>query len=259
MKVCNLSSGSDGNLTYIESPNAKILIDIGLTCKETELRLARLGISGDEINGIFITHEHQDHIKGLEVFANKFKTPVFVHEKGLNSLLSKIHRNINIITFGDDDIKINDLVVSNVELPHDVVRCTGYIIKENEKKVSIITDLGHTTSKILQNILGSNLVFLEANHDPVALKENLNYPYFLKQRIGGANGHLSNEDCAKAILTLVGNGTKQVVLSHLSTENNSPEFAYNYIKEYLENYGVIEGQDICIDVATTKPKSVFVI
>jgi len=117
--------------------------------------------------------------------------------------------------------------------------------------------LGHTNPEILQNLAGSSLVFLEANHDKQMLMENPNYPVALKHRILGMKGHLSNQDCAEAIVTLAQTGCKQIVLSHLSTENNSPEFAYEYITNYLKQCGIIEGKNIRIDVATTVPRAIF--
>lgn len=257
MKICNLSSGSDGNLTYIESTSAKLLVDIGLSCKETETRLKLLGVEPCQIDAIMITHEHYDHIKGLENFAKKHKTAIFVHEDGYIPLLNKLKCNLNIQLFNDFNFAIKDITVSTVPLPHDVKRCTGYTFKECEKKISIITDLGHTNSEILQNLAGSSLVFLEANHDKKMLLENSHYPATLKQRILGMRGHLSNQDCAEAIVWLAQMGCKQIVLSHLSTENNTPEFAYQYIKNYLSECGIIEGKNIKIDVATTVPRAIF--
>lgn len=257
MRVCNLSSGSDGNLTYIECENAKILVDIGLSCREVEMRLRFLNVEPSDIDAILITHEHSDHIKGLEVFASRYKTMVYVHERGYIPLLNKLKRNVNIKTFDDLDFFIGSAKISTVPLPHDVERCTGYSIQENEKKISIITDLGHTTPEIIKNISGSSLVFIEANHDIETLLANPNYPAVLKQRILSKKGHLSNKDSASAILELVKTGTRQIVLSHLSRENNSPNLAFTYISDWLEQNGVIQGQNVKIDVADIVPKAIF--
>ena len=257
MKVCNLSSGSDGNATYIEGTHAKILVDAGLSCKELESRLALLKVAPEEIDAILITHEHTDHIKGLDVFVNRYRPLVFVHKDGLNALRKKLKKPLVISTFDDAPFLIEDLKILPIAVPHDVDRCTGYVISENEKKISIITDLGHTTNEILQNLFGSSLVFLEANHDVARLRENKNYPSYLKNRILGQNGHLSNDSCAEAIVELAKNGCRQVVLSHLSTENNTPELAYDYITKTLKKYGIIEGENIKIDVAGLVPKAIF--
>lgn len=257
MKICNLSSGSDGNLTFIESTNCKILVDIGLSCAETERRLRYLKVNPEQIDAIFISHEHSDHIKGLDVFANKYKTQVFVHEDGYNPLKSRLKKQLNIETFADNFFDFKDITVQTVSVPHDVERCTGYSFIENQKKVSIITDLGHTTKDLLQNLKDSNLIFLEANHDPEMLMANRNYPEILKRRILSNKGHLSNLDCAKTIKDLVNFGTRNIVLSHLSRKNNTPLLAYNFIKQFLFEAGIKVEEDIKIDVASIIPKAIY--
>lgn len=257
MKVCNLSSGSDGNATYVESAQVKILVDAGLTCKELEKRLALLDVSGADIDAILITHEHSDHIKGLDVFAGKFGTQILVHKDGFYPLCGRLKKQLNVEIFDDEPFWLGDLKVSPVAVPHDVERCTGFVIEENQKKFSIFTDLGHTTSEILQNLYHSSLVFLEANHDPEKLSQNPKYPIYLKKRILGPSGHLSNLACASAILDLVRHGCRQFVLAHLSTENNSPDFAYDFITNFLFEEGIEEGKHIRIDIASTTPKNVF--
>lgn len=256
MRVCNFSSGSEGNLTYIETDSAKILVDIGLSCRETVERLKLMQVDPTEINAILITHEHTDHIKGLEVFSNKYGTAVYVHKDGLMPLKSKIKRELNYCVY-ENEFKIADLSIVGVAVPHDVERCTGYVIKQNEKKISIFTDLGHTTPEILQNLYHSNLVFLEANHDPDLLMNNTKYPYYLKKRILGPNGHLANADCASAIKDLAENGCKRIVLSHISRENNEPEFAMNFIRNILAEIGLNDGSDVILDYNTTIPRKIF--
>ena len=257
MKVCNLSSGSDGNATYVESSTTKVLVDCGLSCKEIEKRLALLGVLGEDIDAILVTHEHSDHIKGIDVFAGKFGTKVYVHKDGLYPLMKKLKKNHNVEVFDDAAFFVGNLKVLPIEVPHDVERCTGYVIYEDKKKISIFTDLGHTTKEILQNLYNSNLVFLEANHDPDILSQNPRYPIYLKKRILGNNGHLSNLACANAIIDLATNGCKQFVLAHLSTENNSPDLAYDFITDILASNGIVEGTHIRIDIASTIPKNVF--
>lgn len=257
MRVCNFSSGSEGNLTYIETESAKILVDIGLSCKETETRLSYMHINPAEIDAILITHEHSDHIKGLDVFCNKYGTKVYVHKDGFVPLKNKMKHSLNYQIFEDESFFINDMQILGVEVPHDVKRCSGYVIWQNEKKISIFTDLGHTTSEMLKNLYNSNLVFLEANHNPDKLRENPHYPIYLKQRILGNNGHLSNHDCAVAIKNLVENGCHRVVLSHISKENNTPEMALGEVKNYLADNGIIEGEQVIIDYNSTVPRKIF--
>ena len=257
MKIINLSSGSDGNLTYLESEHARILVDDGLSCKETEQRLSLLGVDGRDIDAIVLTHEHSDHIKGVNVFSKKYDIPVYAHDEvwpGLYDKFDKVSdKNRKIFT---DTFAINDLIINPVEVPHDV-KCFGFSIIENGKKVSILTDLGHTTDKIFDAVKGSTLIYLEANHDLEKLKHCEKYPLTLKMRIAGPKGHLSNDASEEFIEKLVNTGTKQIVLAHLSTENNSPEFAYNYITKKLATKDLIEGQEFKIDVATTRPTTLF--
>ena len=257
MRICNLSSGSKGNLTYVESGNTKALVDIGLSMKETIKRLNLLGVLPEEINAIFVTHEHIDHIKGISSFSAKYSTPIYVHYKGLDALKNKVGELTNLMAFNDTEFNVGDLGVSPFAVPHDVVRCTGYSFFEGEKKISITTDLGHTTPEILKNLSGSSIVYLEANHDEKTLLNNPKYPNILKRRILGANGHLSNLSAAETIFQLIKDGTKQVVLSHLSEENNSPTLAYDSICARLAELGVIEGKHVRIDVATLLPGVIF--
>lgn len=257
MRIINLSSGSEGNLTYVETEHTRILVDDGLSCAETQRRLSLLGVDGSDLNAIVLTHEHSDHIKGVNVFGKKYNIPIYAHMEvwpGLEDKLDRISEN-NRKVFSDV-FAINDLIIEPVELPHDV-KCFGFSIKEKDKKVSILTDLGHTTEKIFNAVKGSTLVYLEANHDINMLKNCEKYPLTLKLRIAGPKGHLSNDASAEFIEKLVRAGTKQIVLAHLSKENNSPEFAYNYICEKLEKKGLVEGTEFKIDVATTRPTTMF--
>ena len=257
MKVINLSSGSEANLTYIETDNVRILVDAGLSCKDIQSRLSLLDVRGDKIDAIVITHEHGDHIKGLDVFSRKFDTPIYAHNEVWANLYDKLpsvpEKNKKIFT---DDFEIGNLLVCPVEVPHDV-KCFGFSFIENDKKISILTDLGHTNDRILRSVQGSQLVYLEANHDLSMLKNSEKYPLTLKMRIAGKNGHLSNDASADFIEKLVSSGTKQIVLSHLSKENNSPELAYNYITSKLSDRGLIEGEQFKIDVALTRPTTLF--
>ncbi len=258
MRVINLSSGSDGNLTYVETENAKILIDDGLSCKETQNRLALLGIDGRQIDGIVLSHEHSDHIKGVDVFSTKFDIPVYAHDEvwngGLWNKLQKV-KDKNRRVF-DGAFEIKDLIINPVEVPHDV-KCFGFSLSENDKRISILTDLGHTDEHIFRAVEGSKLVYIEANHDLNMLKNCTKYPLSLKMRIAGKNGHLSNDASAEFVKKLVTSGTKQIVLAHLSRENNTPELAYNYISSKLADDGLIEGETFKIDVALTRPTTLF--
>ncbi len=259
VRVINLSSGSDGNLTYIESATTKILVDAGLSCKEIELRLSLLGVGGSEIAGILVTHEHSDHIKGIDVFATKFGTRVYAHEDEWNALSSKLKKvpQTQKRSFTCAPFEIGDLTISAFKVPHDSACCVGFNIENQGRHVSICTDLGAISDSILENIYGSELVFLEANHDVKMLQNNINYSASLKQRILSSRGHLSNIASANAILKLARKGTRRVVLSHLSKENNNPTLAYETIKSILESEGTYVGENFNIDVASTMPGKIY--
>lgn len=259
MKICNLGSGSDGNLTYIETARAKVLLDAGLSATEITKRLALLQVAPEEIDAILITHEHTDHIKGIDVFATKYNTRVYVHSKGYEALKIKLKKasQISFTLFDDLDFYINDLKIINYQLSHDSAYCSGYSFIEKSKKVSILTDLGYTNDEVLSKIDGSTLVYLESNHDINMLKANPNYSLILKQRILGNRGHLSNNSAAEVILRLAQGGTKQVMLSHLSRENNTPELAYSTICNYLKEHGVEEGKNIKIATTSIYPSYIF--
>ena len=257
MRVINLSSGSDGNITYIETDNTKLLLDDGLSCQETVKRLELIGIKPNELDGIIISHEHSDHIKGVDIFSSKYNLPVYAHEmvwQGMDDKLKKVS-TLNRKLF-DGEFELKKLTIYPVEVPHDV-KCFGFSFSQGNKKISVVTGLGHITDKIINSISGSQIVYLEANYDRQMLYNGTKYPLSLKRRIDGPNGHLSNNVSAKAVERLAASGARQIILSHLSKENNSPELAYNFVSSEIEKDGIIEGQDIRIDVATTSVGAFF--
>lgn len=257
MRVINLASGSDGNLTYIETESSKILVDMGLSCAETVKRLDLLNVKPNEINAILVTHQHIDHIRGVDNFSSKYNIPVFSHKEVWNGLDDKLSKTtLNNRKSFDGDFILRDLEVDPIEVSHDV-KCFAYSLKNGNSKISIVTDLGHTSDLLLNKIASSQLVYLEANYDKEMLIHGDKYPLSLKRRIAGPNGHLSNDDSAKAIKFLAETGTRQIVLSHLSEENNTPALAYEYITTKLMQNGIEEGVDIKIDVASPRPGAIF--
>lgn len=244
-------------MTFLDCDGVKILIDAGLSCNEISSRLALIGVKSSEIDSIFITHEHVDHIKGVDNFASKFSIPVYAHQEVWNGLDNKLKKvsSLNRRAFSGE-FEYKNMMVKPVEVPHDVV-CFGFSFINDNKKISILTDLGHTNDRILDSVANSQLIYLESNYDQKMLMNGTKYPLALKMRIAGPNGHLSNDSCLDAVETLARTGTRQIVLSHLSKENNTPDLAYNYITNGLMQKGIEEGVDIRIDVASTQPGVFF--
>ena len=257
MRIVNLSSGSEGNLTYIETEDTKILLDDGLSAQKTIEKLKQISVTPTEINAIVVSHEHSDHTKGLDVLSSKYNIPVFAHEKvwiGLDEKLKNVSlKNRKVF---DDKFNIKDLIISPIEVPHDVP-CYGFSFEKDNKKISFVTDLGHLNDKILENMFKSRLIYIESNYDKEMLYNGTKYPFSLKRRIDGPNGHLSNIDSAEAVERLAYGGTRQFVLAHLSKENNTPSIAFSTLCSCLSKNNIQEGKDIKIDVATTEIGTIF--
>lgn len=252
MKAISLASGSKGNSYLITTKGSKILIDNGLSEKTLLEKLNALKVNPIDLDAIFITHEHTDHIKGLKTFLKKYPAKIYVHNDSAKFLDKELGGSLEneIIFYNNDQIILNDILIENFTQSHDSKHCCGFSVKDNEAVVSFSTDLGVMNSDILNHLKESNLVYLEANHDEKLLLDNPNYPVFLKQRILGNRGHLSNKTSSEVIEKLCTSGVRQIVLSHLSEENNSPSLAYNFIKNKLFENNIVEGEDIFIDVAS---------
>ena len=235
LNFCSLYSGSSGNSLLVETENTKLLIDAGVSSKKIETALNNLNIDPSSINGILITHEHSDHVQGLGTFSKKFDLPVFVNQKTLDAMpkqKEKIpEKNIKKFTI-EEKFEIGDIKIKPFAIPHDAANPCGFNIFKDNKKISIATDIGHMTNGILKNLEDSIFVLLESNYDPEVLKFS-RYPYPLKSRIAGPNGHLSNELAGKTISHLLGSGLEQAMLGHLSKESNFPELAYKTVVDEI--------------------------
>ena len=230
MKVVVLSSGSKGNTTYIESGDTKILIDLGNSCKYVKDKLDIIGVEAKDIDAIFLTHTHADHIKGLKVFTKRFGTKVYL-TKGMLEDLDYLE-NYSIIN--DKIIEFKNIVLDIIKTSHDAKDPVGYIINGNNKSIVYITDTGYINQKYFDLLSNRDIYILESNHD-IEMLNNGPYPFHLRQRILGDKGHLSNYDSSKYLSTFLGSRTKYIVLAHLSEENNTINLAYNTLKERLDN------------------------
>lgn len=239
LKFCSLYSGSSGNCLFVSSNNTKILIDCGTSCKKICDGLASINSSIDEIDAILVTHEHSDHVQSLGMVSKKFNIPVYANKETWDAMpkqKEKISKE-NILFFENDkDFHIDDLTIHPFSTPHDAANPCGFNIHNGKRKISIATDLGHMDDKIFNNLQGSSFILLESNYDPEILKVS-KYPFHLKQRIAGPHGHLSNATAGKTISALMKKDLKEVMLGHLSKENNFPELAYQTVAEELMQAG----------------------
>ncbi len=240
LNFCSLYSGSSGNSLFVESENTKILIDTGVSSKKIEEALHDINVEPSLIDAVLVTHEHTDHIQGLGTFSKKFNIPIFANTETIDNMPSQIDKidSKNIKKFKvSEHFEIGDLSINSFSIPHDAANPCGFIINKDNKKISIATDIGHMTNDILKILNGSNFILLEANYDSEVLKCS-KYPFSLKNRIAGPNGHLSNVVAGKTLSCLIKSGLESAVLGHLSKESNFPELAYQtVINELLtENY-----------------------
>lgn len=253
MKFCSLYSGSSGNSIFIASDNAKVLIDAGLAGKKIDDALKHIGEESSSIDGIFITHEHIDHIKGVGVLSRKYDIPIYANDNTwavMEKNIGKIkEHNIRIMN-RRSSITINDLEIRSFNIPHDAIAPVGYTVSYAGKSASVVTDFGVFTEEIRDNIIDSDIILLESNHDVNMLRMGP-YPYKLKLRVLGENGHLSNEDCGSAIVSLLKNDKKkQIVLGHLSGTNNHPDLAYQTVVDVLSANGIRPGDDVILQLAS---------
>jgi len=248
-----IASGSSGNSIYFGSGRTKILIDAGLSGKKIQDALKDIGVSGKDISGIFVTHEHIDHVKGIGVLSRRFDIPVYATEGTWNAMPSsvgEIKPQNKRLVFENTEIVINDLRVKPYSIPHDALEPVGYSVSVDNFKASVATDIGHVTENIMENIKDCDLLLLESNHDIDMLK-NGTYPYPLKKRILGKNGHLSNDMAGKLLAWAVCQNSKlrNVFLGHLSKENNTPDTAYSTVSNILGEYGIVPGNDFNLYLA----------
>lgn len=256
----SLFSSSKGNSHYISDGETAILIDAGRSAKQIALALKARGIDPDSIEALFITHEHSDHVTGVRVFSSRHNVPVYATEgtaagmryKGYTDSKTPVH----II---NGETEIGTLKIIPFPTSHDACQPCAYSVVSGEKKICICTDLGIVTEQAHEALKGSDLVLIESNHE-FSMLMNGSYPYPLKRRIAGEKGHLNNEDCAQEVVKLVKNGTKKILLGHLSEENNTPDNAYRSTLSALESAGFKEGEDFELSVLppeNTKKAVVF--
>ena len=238
MRIVTFASGSSGNCSLVSEGKANILIDAGISMRRTVSALKELGLSPQDLCGVLITHEHSDHISGLPVLVKRTGMRIFApSELGevLKRVKPELSESIDYIP-PDGGLCVGDVRITAFPTPHDASASFGYRI-EGSEVFAFATDTGHISDELLEGLQGADTVVIEANHDKVMLK-NGPYPPFLKQRVLSKHGHLSNDDCAKLACLLADSGTRQIILGHLSQQNNTPEAAETAVSEALSGRNV---------------------
>ncbi|MBK5241670.1 MBL fold metallo-hydrolase [Clostridium sp.] len=250
MIFCPLYSGSTGNSIFVASENTKILVDAGMPGKSIESALKHINQNPSDVDGIFITHEHSDHIKGAGIISRRYDIPIYANKNTWEAMENKIgnvkEHNIKVIYNNSVDIK--DMHIINYNISHDAAEPIGYALYSGNKKACIATDLGYFSEEVKNIIKDADVILLESNHDVEMLKFGP-YPYPLKRRILSDVGHLSNEACGNAIVEIMNNKQKHIVLGHLSKTNNYPELAYQTVVNILNENHIKIGRDVSLILA----------
>lgn len=248
MLFCPLCSGSSGNASFLEAEGRRFLIDAGLTRKRIAALLESIGVPLHTIDAVFLTHEHVDHVAGAGVLARAHHIPVYAAADCFSALppsVGEIPAACMRVFEPDREFFCGKVRVLPFSTPHDAAHAVGYSFMAEGRKVTVMTDVGHVDDRLLTQLSGSDLVLLEANHDVDMLLAGP-YPYPLKQRILSRRGHLCNEDCGRALIALHERGVRNVILGHLSRENNTPELARVTIEAMLESAGILSDMRVSV-------------
>ena len=253
MKFCSLYSGSSGNCIFVGNKDTKILVDAGVSGTRIENALHEIGEDACDIQAILITHEHQDHIAGAGTLSRRFNIPLYAASgtwDKINSdkLLTKIQTENKVAISAGNTFNVGSFAISPFNIPHDAAMPVAYSIKNDCRKISVVTDMGFVTDEIKANVSDSDIAMIESNHDIEMLKHGP-HPWHLKNRILSRSGHLSNDYAADFITYLASFGTKYIVLGHLSEKNNLPSLAYDTARLRLEKKGFFPEKNIHLSVA----------
>ncbi len=241
MKITVLASGSGGNTTYLESENTKILIDCGISFRQITNRLSQRELTIDNLEGILITHEHSDHIKGLDVTLRKIDTKCYLTEETYEGMYYKAKDNLHPSKLSFikpyELFNINNIEILPISISHDASDAVGYIIYAEDKKIVYITDIGYLPKRDHEVLKNADMYIFESNYD-ITLLFTSRRPFYLKQRIDSVKGHMSNNDSAYNMAQLVGDKTKNIILAHRSKECNTNEKAIETYTEVFNDYGL---------------------
>ena len=238
VRLTILGSGSSGNCAYLETDEARILIDAGFSLRQTRRRLATIGRGPENLTAILITHEHSDHVSGLAALSEKLHVPVYCNRLTRDAIEYQLRVKLDcrLFTTGSS-LEIGDLLVDTFSIPHDAQDPVGFLVQTAAGNIGFLTDLGHATRLALERVRRANVLVLESNHDIKMLQDCPHRPWSLKQRILGRHGHLSNEAAADAAEQIMSAELRHLYLGHLSRECNRPELAHGVADERLKRIG----------------------
>ncbi len=233
MHFVSLNSGSNGNCYFVGNQRDAVLVDAGLSCRELLRRMALREIDHQKIRAIFISHEHIDHIRGVDVLSRKLNVPVYIteatHQSGRLSLTPALRRSFQ----HNEPININSLLVVPFRKAHDAAEPFSFTIQSSDKVVGVFTDIGHVCNELRHHFSKCHAAFLEANYDDEML-QNGPYPYYLKKRISSNDGHLSNHQALELFIQHRAPHLSHLILSHLSRENNHPKLVYDLFQQHAQ-------------------------
>jgi phosphoribosyl 1,2-cyclic phosphodiesterase len=250
IKFCSLFSGSSGNAIFLGTDKTKILIDAGVSGKRIIEALVSIGEKPSELSAVLVSHEHSDHIKGAGIISRRLDIPIYANEGTWEEIEGQIGpvslKNKRYFNTGAD-FEINGICIKSFPIPHDAQEPVGFSFFAENRKVTVSTDIGHMSEELLDCMEMSDLLLLESNHDLEMLRVG-RYPWWLKKRIMGDSGHLSNEVAGETVAYMAEKGTRKFLLGHLSKENNFPELAYQTVLNALDEKQIRVGADVTLDV-----------
>jgi phosphoribosyl 1,2-cyclic phosphodiesterase len=236
--ISSLNSGSNGNCYYIGNQHEAVLVDAGISCREIEKRMTRSGLSMRKVKAVFVSHEHSDHIRGIDTISKKYKLPVYITESTYNGSRLRFDRELMKPFRAYDPLHVGGLTITAFPKMHDAAEPHSFTVEGEGVKIGVFTDIGSSCEHVVHNFKQCHAAFLEANYDEKMLEEG-SYPYYLKQRIRGEKGHLSNMQALELFTVHKPAFMSHLLLSHLSKDNNSPKIVHELFTQHAEETHIV--------------------